>query len=125
MRIIDWSSDVCSSDLPHVTCCGKIAPSALRPRADSPDPPAAMLAMSSPAQKPRPSPDSTTQRTSLRSASASIVAPIASNIAGSSAFIRSEEHTSEPPALMRISYAVLSLKIKKQTTEQHQKYDIH
>src|SRR5690242_7666849 len=48
-----------------------------------------MLAMSSPAQNARPSPDSTTQRTSFRPASRSIAAPMPVNIAGSIAFILS------------------------------------
>src|SRR3546814_2844445 len=38
---------------------------------------------------------------------------------------RSEEHTSELQSLMRISYAVFCLKKKKNTTMTHSKYQIH
>ena len=49
---------------PQETCCGRIDSLGIALGRSTPEPPAAMLAMSSPAQKPRPSPDSTTQRTS-------------------------------------------------------------
>src|SRR3546814_7304046 len=38
---------------------------------------------------------------------------------------RSEEHTSELPSLMRISYAVLCLKKKNTTTKQHTQLTTH
>ena len=49
----------------------------------------AKLERSRPAQNPRPSPDTTTARSSSKVFNSSIAAQIASNIAGSSAFILS------------------------------------
>src|SRR3546814_10034193 len=87
MRISDWSSDVCSSDLqlkahemnnaPVVTSLAGTLPKALLPRP-------AMTA--------------------------------ASNGRKTINTIRSEEHTSELQSLMRISYAVFCLKKKNQKT---------
>src|SRR3546814_5156759 len=95
MRISDWSSDVCSSDLPvpRPTRGRRAAPrDSLRP-AGSP---------SSPARDPRgPRP----------------AAPEARRGA------RSEEHTSELQSLMRISYAVFCL--KKKTDINNRKQEIN
>ncbi len=72
---------------PIETCCTKLAPFQGRSVRSRPEPPVAMLPMSSPAQKPRPSPDRTATRTSCIAASSSIAATMPSNIAGSIAFI--------------------------------------
>ena len=74
---------------PQATCCGPLASPCVRVSSDRPEPPPAIDAMSSPAQNARPSPDSTTTRTSGIVASRSIMPAIWSNIAGSSAFILS------------------------------------
>src|SRR3546814_7799417 len=117
MRISDWSSDVCSSDLTWNCCrlellqdCGQshvgyptrpgaIARALRSLAADSPhdavDEAAALIEQDPDAgmPSPRPCPD-------VR---------------------RSEEHTSELQSLMRISYAVFCL--KKKTTQKKQHHD--
>src|SRR3546814_3939279 len=102
MRISDWSSDVCSSDLPAVEgrawvdgrhCVPGHAPSAGQPgffRA----PWRARIRQTTPAFA------SSCDRT-----------PLCCRY-----FRRSEEHTSELQSLMRISYAVFCLKKKKNIT---------
>src|SRR3546814_5139333 len=114
MRISDWSSDVCSSDLRAVdgdraaAAAGEVhrrladgqmkvgarehlgLPERLqRPRATGPPPHAG---------------DGTTNRQSLHKTATRQIRPN-----------RSEEHTSELQSLMRISYAVFCLKKKKQS----------
>src|SRR3546814_1055216 len=100
MRISDWSSDVCSSDLlsllpgfmsvfDSVEKFQAIAPLALR------------LSMRSHS---RPS--------SIRNTS------VCSEACGARV-VRSEEHTSELQSLMRISYAVFCLKKKNMNTSQY------
>src|SRR3546814_5650783 len=79
MRISDWSSDVCSSDLVDLD----EALARTRPRQVDPD---RQAVQPHPHRRPR------TGRRGVR---------------------RSEEHTSELQSLMRISYAVFSLKKKK------------
>src|SRR3546814_10018825 len=113
MRISDWSSDVCSSDL----CSCNLRPSRRAPvltpgRApqDEVDPgwrKKRILMLRSPRKRasrstPR-APWSTRTATSTTS-SATVTS------------CRSEEHTSELQSLMRISYAVFCLKKKKKTT---------
>src|SRR3546814_8575193 len=100
MRISDWSSDVCSSDLTggerrqeHVFGVGQ-------PR------------VSTQARVVRTVDDRLARR---RHAPATIIAAIAArSFAAIAGPLRSEEHTSELQSLMRISYAVFCLK-KKQT----------
>src|SRR3546814_1971387 len=114
MRISDWSSDVCSSDLSEVPawksqssvastlCQWDFCPASSRnniavavPRAPSGD---------STRQVSRYQPPSGWGcRSSLR-------------ISSEASLIRSEEHTSELQALMRISYAVFCLQKNKQTS---------
>src|SRR3546814_3946448 len=87
MRISDWSSDVCSSDL-HWSSSGRSKVSA----------------------KGRPMPDS-----DFASVTMSGVKPISSKLKKPPVRpqpARSEEHTSELQSLMRISYAVFCLKKK-------------
>src|SRR3546814_6805124 len=87
MRISDWSSDVCSSDLPELTDSVESstgAPSEITIR---------ILRSSG--------------RASRRLCAHSSASPSIFSLS------RSEEHTSELQSLMRISYAVLCLKKKK------------
>src|SRR3546814_1359431 len=89
MRISDWSSDVCSSDLPAASECqtSTVAPAMGTPSALRTLPvtyigePSIAVPMSAPRSK----------------------------VGGGT---RSEEHTSELQSLMRISYAVFCLKQK-------------
>src|SRR3546814_3213656 len=98
MRISDWSSDVCSSDLR--------SPSSSHPR--SRDPKAG-----------RPPPRAGKDGTAASCPSGEGVREKASACSGpknrADACPRSEEHTSELQSLMRISYAVFCLKKKKYT----------
>src|SRR3546814_2396924 len=103
MRISDWSSDVCSSDLlpqaypspsfsdlrrHHLNQCNDIAECLL-------------LFLYSVHRPPHPSSPECSLYASIRPRP--------------DAFARSEEHTSELQSLMRISYAVFCLKKKKQS----------
>src|SRR3546814_5234164 len=97
MRISDWSSDVCSSDLltPHIGVHRRIK---LRLHANQTDIGFQGARCSAHARKEPTAADGNDQRVDLRRV------------------LRSEEHTSELQSLMRISYAVFCLKKKK--TEQ-------
>src|SRR3546814_3337887 len=116
MRISDWSSDVCSSDLPagdDAARRGRAQPgvdprTAVQPGAGARGGggrPARGLA-GQPAVLLRPRRD--------RRGGAQRAAPVG----------RSEEHTSELQSLMRISYAVFCLKKKIQVTKQHTRLTI-
>src|SRR3546814_3243582 len=118
MRISDWSSDVCSSDL-HLPAgdyrcrtikvgartgtLGYIAYSWFRCRVDAGQGAASLTKLTG-SQRPvgRIFPDNAKRQIFLGT-------------------LRSEEHTSELQSLMRISYAVFCLKKKNQITHQ-QKY---
>src|SRR3546814_7591388 len=125
MRISDWSSDVCSSDLeaaaqilPQVDLAisrqenalsvltGR-APAAIRPRAKLSGLQAPPLPGGLPSTLLRRRPDIAQAELSLAASDATLDA-------------RSEEHTSELQSLMRISYAVFCLKKKNKqiTTKQ-------
>src|SRR3546814_1313523 len=95
MRISDWSSDVCSSDL-------RIAESATGSRAK--------IAMA----------DSDLPSLVVMGRPKNGIAPEASGGVCAMGVARSEEHTSELQSLMRISYAVFCLKKKKITQVTHQ-----
>src|SRR3546814_9966006 len=91
MRISDWSSDVCSSDLSRVA-------SDLRDRG------ATVFALKSDFLSPEVSTETDLQRDlQLPGAPSDLILRLAA---------RSEEHTSELQSLMRISYAVFCLKKK-------------
>src|SRR3546814_6065372 len=105
MRISDWSSDVCSSDLPKFAAAGAVVidnSSAFRYDDDVP----LVVAEVNPeamANRPRgiiANPNCSTMQLLVA------LAPIHHAV-------RSEEHTSELQSLMRISYAVFCLKNKK------------
>src|SRR3546814_10206744 len=112
MRISDWSSDVCSSDLPAVLISYPLPPD------NSPDTPALSVldAILSKGESSRLYHDlvyrdqlaqsaETYLDTKQQGGALAIYAIMASG--------RSEEHTSELQSLMRISYAVFCLKKKK------------
>src|SRR3546814_9113239 len=106
MRISDWSSDVCSSDLTipahrpqdHITL--EMAPLEIRHRSVRPI--SAKHAQASRFLQ------------QSRQARPWCLQP---GIRGEGAMRRSEEHTSELQSLMRISYAVFCLKKKKKRTQ--------
>src|SRR3546814_1139610 len=112
MRISDWSSDVCSSDLPATSwkCCA--TRTANSPSACTTCTRSRRKTSASPC-RPSSSPSTCCARTAPRPQCARW---------------RSEEHTSELQSLMRISYAVFCLKKKtkinntknKNTHTQHQ-----
>src|SRR3546814_4301578 len=109
MRISDWSSDVCSSDL---QACRAAAPAPVHPPGDITIGPAA-----APACLPggRHSPDARWPRPIRRCGGAADRHPACEPGSSPPGFptARSEEHTSELQSLMRISYAVFCLKKKK------------
>src|SRR3546814_9518160 len=99
MRISDWSSDVCSSDLAAFTALGaRLQPLAVDGQGLDP----AQLAALSPAPR-------LAMLTPSHQFPLGMTLPLARRLA------RSEEHTSELQSLMRISYAVFCL--KKKTTK--------
>src|SRR3546814_1038354 len=101
MRISDWSSDVCSSDLPSSASAG-MYPGGIRVRSLS-----GTIVVGVP--KAQAAQGSSSSISSVSSVGGVIIRTIASTD------IRSEEHTSELQSLMRISYAVFCLKKKKTT----------
>src|SRR3546814_4647383 len=108
MRISDWSSDVCSSDLRSalLSARGFIGSTALNQPAPCPPSCCRRFRRAGPI-RPRARRRCKAQGCSLTSLG------------------RSEEHTSELQSLMRISYAVCSLKKKKnkkKTTQNHRKH---
>src|SRR3546814_1009786 len=118
MRISDWSSDVCSSDLAPAFRCRHIQQaslgSRLPPYADRPE----NLSRTIPAPRSKACRLHRSLSRScrwLRGTTASVPAPISSPSRFHPETIphRSEEHTSELQSLMRTSYAVFSLKKNK------------
>src|SRR3546814_6490406 len=115
MRISDWSSDVCSSDLrrradARAAAAAKPAPTEPAPAATDVVKPAKRQTAKKAAAAKRP----------VKKA-APVKKPTAakkSALAKKPVPVRSEEHTSELQSLMRSSYAVFCLKNKKpQTTK--------
>src|SRR3546814_8975674 len=119
MRISDWSSDVCSSDL-FSNCSAPRNSSGQQhrthPRSGLPRPiigegPRALFAARKIVWLAR-NLAFATFYTCCERPNALVVATLAA---------RSEEHTSELQSLMRISYAVFCLKNKKQKTTRHKR----
>src|SRR3546814_10220391 len=109
MRISDWSSDVCSSDLAPI--CPATSARWWPGRSGQ-----ARLAASPLIVEPSPRHSSTASTSSHRATAA--VMPLSSP----SLIARSEEHTSELQSLMRISYAVFCLKKKKKNKEMNNEH---
>src|SRR3546814_5389943 len=115
MRISDWSSDVCSSDLNGVSAFFGIAPGMSTISGDDDGKIAA--------SRPR-SGERAVRKSGLIGESGDLALRRLLDQAGGGGganllitvyddFIRSEEHTSELQSLMRISYAVFCLKTKQ------------
>src|SRR3546814_10563844 len=100
MRISDWSSDVCSSDLTSSVFCVRSKPSRVRRKFNL----AFCAGLNEPLFQPAFIPHITA---SCLSAAFSALSSFCLGVQ-----IRSEEHTSELQSLMRISYAVFCLKKK-------------
>src|SRR3546814_1604358 len=118
MRISDWSSDVCSSDL--------VSPDyGLRERLIAANNRRKFVGFASNVIPRR---ASLTWSASI-GARSSAGSPLAANpnicVPGYHRICRSEEHTSELQSLMRISYAVFCLKKKKQHSTTHQHTNHH
>src|SRR3546814_9428559 len=110
MRISDWSSDVCSSDLDMLV---------LSPIASTTT--SAAVAAATAASIP-PGSGSSTPEPSVTVSAPPLPITARMPVSRSTACLsspRSEEHTSELQSLMRISYAVFCLKKKKQTYKHH------
>src|SRR3546814_3736365 len=117
MRISDWSSDVCSTDLPSRPGRNRPKRRRSRDRAASSPPPARRLERDADGIDGRPSASGDHVVAFLRRPASAerpgdmeMAAVAARDCA---ADFRSEEHTSELQPLMRISYAVFCLKKKK------------
>src|SRR3546814_4935535 len=126
MRISDWSSDVCSSDLSAYRETGPATAGAPRGSAfprSAHHPPARYGLSAAPAAYRLPPGYETARRPRAARPSRLHAPPAANSVAAAAAAHRppaprSEEHTSELQSLMRISYAVFCLKKKK---TKHQK----
>src|SRR3546814_9046286 len=116
MRISDWSSDVCSSDLRHpraraISACGALpvceSPPSMRTslQATTSLDSVGSVAASRSASPEAPPSGAAVVVVCANVMRATVPLPPSLNITG-----RSEEHTSELQSLMRISYAVFCLK---------------
>src|SRR3546814_9279140 len=113
MRISDWSSDVCSSDL-------QAAAEDPVELADAGDPPRRVAGLAVELDEAQASAAAGLQALRCRRLDHLLDqgVPGAAGLALAGPFrLRSEEHTSELQSLMRISYAVFCLKKKKIKTE--------
>src|SRR3546814_9676279 len=114
VRISDWSSDVCSSDLgrARTTVChdevSRLVRSGMRSAAQ-----ATPRALSQAARKPSRPCSARTCSMAAWSVFEEVAQRASATSPRPSSNRRSEEHTSELQSLMRISYAVLCLKKKK------------
>src|SRR3546814_5228591 len=116
MRISDWSSDVCSSDLAIARSQNRLVengPSgaSTSSRGDN----IWMPVKTNGATRLRP------RRPVIRPSAASRKSPFPRWLLARASGTRSEEHTSELQSLMRISYAVFCLKKKKHKKENRQR----
>src|SRR3546814_7362362 len=117
MRISDWSSDVCSSDLAEGRFllrehhCFEIAEAGPTICLWPADAGIAIVGL-------QPLPAAAERQILFFRQTAACLDPI---FGGMTCQPRSEEHTSELQSLMRISYAVFCLNKKKQETKKHNK----
>src|SRR3546814_1679477 len=116
MRISDWSSDVCSSDLPPALRGGAGIAGALawRPRFPAGGKRYRVDPLSAQRRQPRDDRRPADRADAVRRLSYQHLAGRDHGRTGADRGARSEEHTSELQSLMRISYAVFCLKKKKQ-----------
>src|SRR3546814_1668997 len=125
MRISDWSSDVCSSDLqPTVSStCMNPAPQRFCKTTVSDEPIALLGRQRKSAGRTlsklfwKPASQNGMPRTSLEKIRRSCGSAMPGSAPATRTPSRSEEHTSELQSLMRISYAVFCLKKKKQEND--------
>src|SRR3546814_5709929 len=113
MRISDWSSDVCSSDL-----CGMFPQKLIESTEIN-------GCVNDPKNRLAKKLDGEDAKTILNKANPTrfVNANTSSNNASKAVVVfRSEEHTSELQSLMRISYAVFCLKKKKNNTKTKKKH---
>src|SRR3546814_2317692 len=116
MRISDWSSDVCSSDLSGTTSASNTT-NVAKPIAPAKLPPAIEKSMTYRCQ------DNGIVSVDFLNDGLTATLRTDGNLAQLKANeTRSEEHTSELQSLMRISYAVFCLKKKTQMSPIHSKY---
>src|SRR3546814_3192597 len=113
MRISDWSSDVCSSDLATIgggAVAGALALPAIRKRIDADRLVAAGTLITAAAM-------------ALLGLATGPAMALPAAVLGGLGWItvRSEEHTSELQSLMRISYAVFCLKKKNKCIKQQER----
>src|SRR3546814_4712379 len=119
MRISDWSSDVCSSDLSSKRLrSGRLRRSfRISHRLISPpENPALTSRSAKPLKSSAEASDSSSAEDPIAAVNASTVTPSKAGGRWNDMPRRSEEHTSELQSLMRISYAVFCLKKKKNNT---------
>src|SRR3546814_9278923 len=116
MRISDWSSDVCSSDLAKSDCDGRLAAGRELARragaAPAPEQQHQQQARDQEYQHCRPQQDGRDNVVPKADRDVALDARLQGVQAGAAEGLRSEEHTSELQSLMRISYAVFCLKKK-------------
>src|SRR3546814_2358837 len=116
MRISDWSSDVCSSDLqPHAGGAGTFAHA---PAADPRRAQATPVRTRDGRHRPAGTPDPPRLHHPGGATARALVSLTLEATPETTARNRSEEHTSELQSLMRISYAVFCLKKKTKNTSQ-------
>src|SRR3546814_9380021 len=115
MRISDWSSDVCSSDLTFSIRknLGR-RPSTKRRKSQSSVPRGSCVLCRLPAVL-----NDWHGGPPIRTSTSPSLIPVRARNSSTES-VRSEEHTSELQSLMRISYAVFCL--KKKNTSQHQQH---
>src|SRR3546814_5694885 len=115
MRISDWSSDVCSSDLPRGNV---LAPKRRKARQRRAFPCVRREYVAIRVKLAQRSASSASGPVIISSATLSVCPRIAfSSRSAISGFSRSEEHTSELQSLMSISYDAFCLKTKKQSQD--------
>src|SRR3546814_3709945 len=114
MRISDWSSDVCSSDLhrPHLPPRPRLREHRAQAVGAGREDPARRLSM-----QPAGRPSGIPLRRKLLFGMLALLVLYSGYAWYTGLAFRSEEHTSELQSLMRISYAVFCLKKKKKLTE--------
>src|SRR3546814_6080468 len=117
MRISDWSSDVCSSDLAREVADDRLGPKSdawyLIIRWESPRPLSPAILDHAPDFRLHRQCQRAADRPLQREAAAAEGDAVEPRVAGR----RSEEHTSELPSLMRTSYAVSCLKRTNQNSK--------